>query len=141
MKSTILFLFFTLSMSSVFAQTGCLEEWRAVFADRGAYSVSDDMHRKVYISFVENGESWCVLGKARVENGKIVSVFLQYEDGTYELMDMKLVNAAGKAPGVENGISEEVINEENEHFYVIFVEKLKPKKKEYKTVGGPGGDF
>jgi hypothetical protein len=141
MKSTILLLFFTLSMSSVFAQTGCLEEWRAAFADRGAYSVSDDMHRKVYISFVENGESWCVLGKARVENGKIVSVFLQYEDGTYELMDMKLVNLAGKAPGVENGISEEVINEENEHFYVIFVEKLKPKKKEYKTVGGPGGDL
>ena len=57
MKSTILLLFFTLSMSSVFAQTGCLEEWRAAFADRGAYSVSDDMHRKVYISFVENGES------------------------------------------------------------------------------------
>jgi hypothetical protein len=141
MKSTVLLLFFTLSISSVFAQTGCLEEWRAAFADRGAYSVSDDMHRIVYISFVENGESWCVLGKARVENGKIVSVFLQYEDGTYELMDMKLLNTAGKAPGVENGISEEVINEENEHFYVIFVEKLKPKKKEYKTVGGPGGDL
>lgn len=138
MKSTILLLFFTFLFSGVYAQTGCLAEWRAVFEERGAYSVSDDMHRKVYISFVEDGESWCVAGKARVENGKIVSVFLQYEDGTYELMDMKLLNKSGKAPGVVNGISEEIINEENQHFYVIFIEKLKPKKKQYKTVGGPG---
>jgi len=137
MKRTILLLFLTFSLSGAFAQTGCLAEWKKAFAERGAYSVSDDMHRLVYISFVENGESWCVLGKARVENGKVVSVFLQYEDGTYELMDMKLTNTTGKAPGIENGISEEIINEENEHFYVIFVEKLKPKKKEYKTVGGP----
>ncbi len=141
MKSTILLLFLTLIFSGTFAQTGCLDEWKKAFAESGAYSVSDDMHRKVYISFVENGESWCVLGKARVENGKVVSVFLEYEDGTYELMDMKLTNTAGKAPGIENGISEEIINEEKEHFYVIFVEKLKPKKKEYKTVGGPGGDL
>lgn len=138
MKSTVLLLFFTFLFSGAFAQTGCLQEWKKVFEERGAYTVSDDMHRKVYISFVEDGESWCVAGKARVENGKVVSVFLQYEDGTYELMDMKLLNKSGKAPGIENGISEEIINEENEHFYVIFVEKLKPKKKQYKTVGGPG---
>lgn len=137
MRRTILLLFLTFLFSGAFAQTGCLQEWRKVFEERGSYSVSDDMHRKVYISFVEKGESWCVLGKARVENGKIVSVFLQYEDGTYELMDMKLLNKDGKAPGVTNGISEEIINEANEHFHVIFVEKLKPKKKEYKTVGGP----
>lgn len=137
MRRTILLLFLTFLFSGAYAQTGCLQEWRKVFEERGSYSVSDDMHRKVYISFVENDESWCVLGKARVENGKIVSVFLQFEDGTYELMDMKLLNKDGKAPSVTNGISEEIINEANEHFYVIFVEKLKPKKKEYKTVGGP----
>ena len=138
MKRTILLLFITFLVSGAYAQTGCLEEWRAAFETRGAYSVSDDMHRKVYISFVKSGESVCLSGKARVENGKIVSVFLQFEDGTYELMDMKLANKEGKAPGVSNGISEEIINEDQEHFFVIFVEKLKPKKKEYKTVGGPG---
>ncbi len=138
MKRTILLLFITFLVSGAYAQTGCLEEWRAAFETRGAYSVSDDMHRKVYISFVTSGESVCLSGKARVENGKIVSVFLQFEDGTYELMDMKLSNKEGKAPGVSNGISEEIINEDQEHFFVIFVEKLKPKKKEYKTVGGPG---
>ncbi len=138
MKKTALLLFFTCLVSGAFTQTGCLQEWRSAFEKRGSYSVADDMHRKVYISFVEDGESWCVSGKARVENGKVVSVFLQYEDGSYELMDMKLLNKAGKLPGISNGISEEIINEEKQHFYVIFVEKLKAKKKEYKTVGGPG---
>lgn len=138
MKKTALLLFFTFLFSGAFAQTGCLAEWKAVFEKRGSYSVSDDMHRKVYISFVEDGDSYCVAGKARVENGKVVSVFLQYEDGTFELMDMKLLNKEGRLPGIRNGVSEEIINEEKQHFYVIFVEKLKPKKKEYKTVGGPG---
>ncbi len=138
MKRTILLLLITFFVSGVYAQSGCLEEWRAAFEKRGAYSVSDDMHRKVYISFVEDGPSVCLSGKARVENGRVVSVFLQFEDGSYELMDMKLFNKDGKAPRIINGISEEIINEDKERFYVIFVEKLKPKKKEYKTVGGPG---
>ena len=138
MKKTLLLLSFSLLLSGAFAQTGCLEEWRAAFDKRGSYSVSDDMHRKVYISFVKDGNSECFLGKARVENGKVVSIFLQFEDGTYDLMDQKITNKDGRPAGVTNGISEEIINESNEHIYVIFVEKLKPKKKEYKTVGGPG---
>ncbi len=77
MKRTILLLFVSFLYSGAYAQSGCLQEWKKVFKDRGAYSVSDDMHRKVYISFIEGSESWCVAGKARVENGKIVCVFLQ----------------------------------------------------------------
>jgi hypothetical protein len=138
MRSTFLLLFMSSLMSGAFAQSGCLDEWRKTFEKRGSYSVSDDMHRKVYISFVEDGVSSCFLGKARVENGKVVSVFLQFEDGTYELMDMKLLNKAGKEPSVVNGISEEIINENGEHLFVIFVDKLRPAKKEYKAVGGPG---
>ena len=133
-----LLLLFLLTAGALNAQN-CLDEWRKAFEKQGAYSVSDDMHRKVYIAFEDEGEVYCVEGKVRVENGKIVSVFLMFEDGTYELMDMKITNPAGSAPGITNGISEECINEEGEHFHVIFVEKLKPPKKKYKTVGGPGG--
>jgi hypothetical protein len=138
MKKTFLLLSFIFMLTAAFSQAGCLEEWRAAFEKRGSYSVSDDMHRKVYVSFVEDGQSECFLGKARVENGRIVSIFLQFEDGTYDLMDQKFANKDGRPPGVTNGISEEIISEANEHLYIIFVEKLKPKKKEYKTVGGPG---
>lgn len=141
MKKTFLLLFFSALFSSAFAQTGCYAEWKKVFTDRGAYTVSDDMHRKVIISFIEGGESYCVYGKVRVENGRIVSVFVQYEDGEYELMDGKLVNGQGRAPGVTNGMSELITNENGEKFHVLFIEKIKPKKKAYKSAGGPGADF
>ncbi|UKN03251.1 hypothetical protein K6119_06950 [Paracrocinitomix mangrovi] len=137
MKKLFLLLLFSSVVTGAFSQ-GCLQAWKDAFKKRGAYTVADDMHRKVYIHFADGEDSYCVEGKARVENGKIQSVFLQFEDGTYELMDMKITNLAGNQAGIENGISEEMINEKGEHFFVIFVEKLKPKKKEYKTVGGPG---
>lgn len=137
MKNTLTLFLFTFLFTGAFAQTGCLKEWRDVFEKRGSYSVSDDMHRKVYIAFVEDGDSYCVAGKCRVENGRIVSIFFEFEDGTFDLMDLDFHNNAGRPPGIENGISEEIINENKEHMYVIFVDKLKPKKKEYKTVGGP----
>ena len=136
MKKTFLLLFFSVLVSGAYSQ-GCLEDWKEAFDKRGAYSVSDDMHRKVYIHFIDGLDSYCVSGKARVENGKVVSVFLQYEDGTYELMDQKITNGSGDPAGIVNGISEKITNEDNDKFYVIFVEKLKPKKKAYKTVGGP----
>jgi hypothetical protein len=137
MKHTLTLLVLTFALSGAFAQSGCLQEWRDAFEERGSYSVSDDMHRKVYISFVEDGESSCVAGKARVENGRVVSIFFQYEDGTYELMDLDFANKDGRPPSIENGVSEEIISEDKQHLFIIFVEKLKPKKKEYKTVGGP----
>ena len=137
MKKTLLLLFFSVLVSGAYSQ-GCLDDWKSAFEKRGAYSVSDDMHRKVYMHFSDGPDSYCVSGKARVENGKVVSVFLQYEDGTYELMDQKITNSSGSPASISNGISELISNEENEKFYVIFVEKLKPKKKAYKTVGGPG---
>lgn len=141
MKKTLLLLFFSVLFSSAFSQSGCFSEWKEVFTKRGAYSVSDDMHRKVIISFIEEGESFCVYGKVRVENGKIVSVFVQYETNEFELMDGKLVNSKKTAPGISNGISEEITNENGEKFYVLFIEKIKPKKKSYKPAGGPGADF
>jgi hypothetical protein len=136
MKRTLTLLIFTLTLQGAVGQD-CLEQWKKAFEERGAYSVADDIHRKVYIAFIEEGVANCVLGKARVENGKVVSIFLQYEDGTYELMDVKFTNKAKLQPGITNGISEEIITEDREHLYIIFVEKLKPKQKEYKVVGGP----
>lgn len=139
MKRTILLGFLSLIFMAANAQTGCYEEWKKAFDERGAYSIGDEVHRNVYIAFVEGGESFCVAGKARVEYGKIVSIWLMYEDGTYDLMESdKFSNKSKQAPAITNGISEEIITKEGEHLYVIFVDKIKPKKKQYKTVGGPG---
>lgn len=137
MKRTLLFFLVTCCLSGAYSQ-GCVDAWRKAFKERGAYTVGDDMHRLVYINFIQGEDSYCVSGKARVENGRVVSIFLMFEDGTYELMDMKINNKEGKPASITNGVSEEIINEQGDRFYVIFVEKLKPKQKEYKTVGGPG---
>ncbi len=139
MKRIILPGIFSLILGTTFAQTGCQTEWKAAFDERGSYAIGDEVHRNVYIAFVEEGESYCVAGKARVEYGKIVSIWLMFEDGTYDLMEADKFSTKTKtSPGIVNGISEEIITKEGEKLYIIFVDKIKPKKKTYKTVGGPG---
>ena len=141
MKKSILLLFFSTLFVSSYAQDGCFSQWKEVFTKRGAYTVMDDMHRKVIISFIENGESFCVYGKVRVENGKIVSIFTQFENGDFQLMEGEILNIKKSAPSINNGISELITNENGEKFHVLFIEKIKPKKKSYKSAGGPGADF
>ncbi|MFK8038404.1 MAG: hypothetical protein AB8B74_08950 [Crocinitomicaceae bacterium] len=141
MKKTFLFLLFSAFFIQSFAQTGCYAEWKSVFEKRGAYTVTDDMYRSVILSFIEGEESYCIYGKVRVENGKIASIFVQYEDGEFALMDQQFQNKMNRAPGIINGISEEITNEAGEKFFVLFIDKIKPKKREYKKAAGPGAEF
>lgn len=108
------------------------------FNVRGANPVSNDMHRNVIISYFQtNGSAFCIAGKARVENGKIVSIFLQYDDNTYELMEKDFYNSKKQKPQIVNGISEMIFNADGEKFKIIFIDQLKPKKKAYKSVALP----
>lgn len=119
------------------AQDDCFKRLEDAFKKRGSFSVADDMHRNVIISFFEAEGTNCVAGKARVENGAVVSIFLQYKDDTYELLDKKFYNAKKTAPVVENGISEMIFTVEGEKLRVVFIDKLKPKAKSYKGVTLP----
>ncbi len=119
------------------AQDECFVRLQKAFDDRGAFTVADDMHRNVIISYFEGGESYCVSGKARVENGTIVSIFLQYDDNTYELMEKKFYNSKKQPPTIVNGITEMIYNADSEKFKIVFIDQLKPKKKGYKTVQLP----
>lgn len=137
MKKNLLF-FLTFISFTTFAQNSeCFVKLQKAFDARGSYSVADDMHRNVIVSFFEDGGSYCISGKARVEDQKIVSVFLQYDDNTYELMEKKFYNAQKQPPIIVNGISEMIINTDGEKFKIVFIDQLKPKKKEYKTVDLP----
>ncbi|MDG1429215.1 MAG: hypothetical protein P8M19_06525 [Crocinitomicaceae bacterium] len=117
----------------------CFTRIQKAFDERGAYSVADDMHRNVILSFFEDGSSYCISGKARVENGFIISVFKQFQDDTYELMEKKFYNSEKKSPTIVNGISEMIYDTDREKFKVVFIETLKPKQKEYKEVTLPDG--
>ncbi len=120
-----------------FAQDDCFKKLEDAFTKRGSYTVADEMHRNVIISFFTADGTECVSGKARVENGTIVSIFLQYDDNTYELYDKKFYNAKKQAPTITNGISEMIFTADGEKFRIVFIDKLKPKQKSYKEVQLP----
>ena len=137
-KKLLTLLLLLLTSSASFSQGECFIRLQKAFDARGSYAVSDDMHRNVIIAFFEeDGSSFCISGKARVENGKITSVFLQYEDGTYELMKKKFYNSKKQPPSIINGITEMIYNTDGEKFKIVFIDQLKPKKKSYKTVNIP----
>lgn len=137
MKKGLLLLFFGVLLSSSAISQDCFTRLQKAFDNRGSYSVSDDMHRNVYISYFEDGTSRCISGKARVENGLIVSVFMQYDDGTHELMDAKFYNSKKLSPEIINGISEMIYTVDGEKFKIVFIDQLKPKQKEFKTIELP----
>lgn len=125
-------LFLTLAAT---AQGDCYKKLEEAFTKRGSYGVGDDMHRNVIISFFEkDGTSSCVSGKARVENGQIVSILVQYDDDTYEPYEKKFYNEKKQLPSISNGMSDMIFTADGEKFKVIFIEKLKPKQKTAKEV-------
>lgn len=135
----ILFITFSLLFSSLaFSQEDdCYKKLEEAFAKRGSYTVADEMHKNVIICFFRADGTECLSGKARVENGTIVDIFLMYEDGVYELYEKKFTNAKKTAPTITNGISELIITVDGEKFKVVFIDKLKPKQKSYKQANLP----
>lgn len=131
MKNIYLVLFLiTVSNVKVTAQN-CFSQLEKAFEKRGSYTIPDDMHRHVILSFFNGGDTTCVTGKVRVENGTITSIFIEYQDNTFELIERKFYNAKKQFPTIVNGISELVYTAEGEKFKVVFIDKLKPKAKEY----------
>ena len=142
MKKSLLFGLTLLMSFGAFSQAqqtdNCFKKLEEAFTKRGAYTVADDIHRNVIISFFEGENTNCVSGKVRVENGVIISVFLQYKDDTYELfMDKNVYTAKKQPPTITNGISEMIVTPTGEKFRVVFIDKLKPKAKSYKSVQLP----
>ncbi len=128
---------FTISTLVSAQDLNCYERLESAFKERGSYTVSDDIHRNVIIVFFEDDEPFCVKGKARVENGTVSSIFIYYDDNTSEMYDKKLLNQRRQAPTISNGISEMIYTSDNEKLKVVFVEKIKPKRKRFKEAEIP----
>jgi hypothetical protein len=125
-----------LSLGVVFdsmSQEGCFERLEKAFNERGSYTISDDIHRNVIVVFFDkDNESTCVKGKARVENGAISSIFIYFDDNTSELYDKKFHNAKRQPPRITDGISEMIFTTDGERIRIVFVDKIKPRKKQFK---------
>lgn len=119
----------------------CLEAYQRAFNDRGAYPVEDGTYKNVIVSVItaKNGETECFAAKAKVEQAFVTAIYIAYEDNTYEYLDRKYKND-NKAK-INNGISEPLIADNGDKIYVIFPEKIKPKKKQFKKVTGPDKNF
>lgn len=138
MRNLVLLMFaFTISTLVNAQDLNCYERLENAFKERGSYTVSDDIHRNVIIVFFEDDEPFCVKGKARVENGTVSSIFIYYDDNTSEMYDKKLLNQRRQAPTISNGISEMIYTSDNEKLKVVFVEKIKPKRKRFKEAEIP----
>lgn len=139
MKKTILLGFFILSTFALYAQNDdCYKRLENAFAKRGSYAIPDDMYRNVIVSFFEGNETYCYNGKARVENGVIKNIFIQYTDEQYDLfMDKDIYNARKQAVSITNGISDLIVTNKGERLRIIFIDKLKPKAKSYKQAALP----
>jgi hypothetical protein len=137
MKKGLLALFFGIMLTSGAMAQDCFTKLQRAFIERGAHAVSDDMHRNVILCIFEEGTAYCISGKARVENGLVESIFMQYEDDTYELMEKKFYNEKMKPPSIVNGITEMIYTEDGEKLKIVFIETLKPKKKKFKEIDLP----
>lgn len=134
--------FFIFGAKLSIAQAGakelnCFEKYEQAFKERGSYTISDNMYRNVMISFFEGEEVYCVRGKVRVENGYVSAIFYYYDDNTEELYDKKFHNLNNEPPTVSNGISEMIVNADREKFRVVFIDKLKPKRKSLQQMTVP----
>ena len=138
MKKGLLMLISLVLGVSLSAQDDCFKRLEEAFAKRGAYTVADDMHRNVIISYFEKEGTRCVSGKVKVENGQIFSLFLLFDDNTYELIEKKFYNEKKAPPTIENGISQMIYTPDGEKFKIVFIEKLKPKQKTVKEAVLPG---
>jgi hypothetical protein len=139
MKKSLLFgIFISFAITALAQNDNCFKKLEDAFSKRGAYTVADDMHKNVIISFFnQDGSVDCVSGKARVENGVLVSILLQYEDGQHEFYDKKFTSVKKTPPTITNGISEMAISTDGEKFRVVFIDKLKPKAKSLKSATLP----
>lgn len=118
-------------------ELNCFEKYEVAFKERGAYSISDNIYRNVMISFFDGDEVYCVRGKVRVEGGYISHIFYYYDDNTEELYEKKFHNLKGEPPAIKNGISEMIVNADKENLRVVFIDRLRPKKKQLQKMTVP----
>lgn len=121
-------------------EENCFDAYKKAFDERGAFPVEDGTYKNVIIVIQSpKGGTECFSGKAKVEANLVIAMYMSYEDNTYEFLDKKYKNEA-KAK-INNGITEPLITVEGEKIFVIFTEKIKPKKKQFKKVTGPDKNF
>ena len=119
-------------------ETNCYLKWAQKFESRGADDVVDGIYSDVIITVRNGSEAECYNGKCEVKEGKITGMYRQLQDGTYELLKMKLRYEFPIT--ITNGMSKTVVTYEDELINVLFIKKIKPKKAGFIKAAEPTDD-
>lgn len=120
-------------------ESNCYLKWAQKFEERGAFDVEDGSYTDVIITFRNGSNADCFNGKAEVKNGMVTAMFLKLEDASFEQIKRKWKYEI-KDVTIQNGISKTLITVDDELINVMFVKKIKAKKKGYEKAPDPS-DF
>lgn len=123
-------------------QVTCYQKYATVFETRGAYDVEDGVYDDVIISFRKGSMAECYYGKVVVKNQQINvnEMYLKFEDNTFEKISKKF-RYPDQEINITNGMSRTMITVDDELITILFVKKIKPKKKSYVKAPDPDFDF
>src|ERR1041385_8979247 len=107
-------------------ESNCYLKWAQKFEDRGAEDVTDGVYDDVIITFRNGSDADCYNGKCEVKGGKVITMFIKMEDGSFEQVTKKL--RYDFPVTVTNGMSKTVLTLDDELINVLFIKKIKPKK-------------
>ncbi len=120
----------------------CYQKYATVFEKRGAFPIADGVYDDVIISFRKGSSADCFYGKVTVQNSLIIKseIYLKFEDNSYEKVE-RVYKHEDDIVGIINGISKTMVTMDDELINVLFVSKIKPKKKSYVRAKEPDFDL
>ena len=122
-------------------QETCYQKYAEIFEKRGADVVTDGTYDDVIITFRKGSMADCFYGKVTVKDGNVFpeNMFLKFEDNSYERVVRKYRNPDQQI-SIINGMSRTIVTVDDELIDVLFVKKIKPKKKAYVKAAAPTFD-
>lgn len=128
----------TTSSTSTATADNCYTKWEQKFQERGATDVKDSTYSDVIITVRSGADAHCYNGKVVVKDGKVLTMWRELADGTFEEYKPK---AKFDVPiTITNGISKTLLTKDDDLVNVIFPKTLKPKKVAYTTAPEPPED-
>lgn len=127
-------------VSNNFAQNKtCYEQYREVFENRGADIVKDGAYDNIILTIRTKEEAECYVARAVVQNNEIVEVNLYFEDGSFEKKNFTFKENSSWS--IHNGVSKTKITDKDEMINIMFVNKIKPKRKKLMKAPKPNFDL
>jgi hypothetical protein len=142
-KSIVLLALLGLFSLNTYSQddVSCYMEYSKVFEQRGANTVEDGDHDNVIITIrsAVGTKAECLMGKVKVKDKKVVEMKFRFTDGSFEKYEPSYKFTQDAI--ITNGISKTLITVDDKLVNVLFINHIKPKKKEYEKAPLPSFDF